>query len=245
MRPPEDALSPRAAAAAARAGRLQPLIYWFIFWFVSLAETLVFRVRYYGVDRIPRRGACLFVANHQSYLDPPVIGTVIRTRQFHPVARLGLFENPRFGWFIRTLNSIPIKEESGDMAAIREALSRLDDGHPVLLFPEGSRTPDGLMRPFKRGAWILFKRSQCPVVPVAIEGAFDAWPRRRKRPRFWARRLAVMIGEPVSHDELIAMGEQEGLRYLAARIDDMRAMLRRRINAANGGRPSRPRGAGR
>jgi 1-acyl-sn-glycerol-3-phosphate acyltransferase len=168
----------------------------------------------------------LIVANHQSYLDPPVIGCAIRNRHLDYIARAGLFENRVVGAFIAAMNSIPIREEGGDTAAIKEVLRRLGEGRAVLIFPEGTRSPDGAMRPFKRGVAVLVKRARCPVLPVAVEGAFDAWPRDRKQPRFWGQRLSAMIGEPIGYDELMRNGPDAALALLEREIDSMRLKLR-------------------
>jgi 1-acyl-sn-glycerol-3-phosphate acyltransferase len=199
-------------------------IYWLFWWFCLIVLTVFFRLRRFHMERIPRTGACLIVGNHQSHLDPPAIGVCNTTRPTHFIARMGLFKNRLFGWLIFALNSIPIREESGDLGAIKEVLARLEKGVPVLIFPEGSRSNDGRMHEFKRGIALLVKRAKCPVVPAAVEGAFDAYP-RGGRPRFWGKRVAVMIGKPIPHEELMKDGP-----------DAMRLELRARLRAATNGR---------
>jgi 1-acyl-sn-glycerol-3-phosphate acyltransferase len=135
-------------------------------------------------ERVPAEGALLMVANHQSFLDPPMIGAFVRQRQIVYIARLGLFKSKIFGWFIGALNAIPIREDGqSDTPAIKAALSVLARGHALAIFPEGRRTLDGALQPFKRGTALLFKRAKCPVQPVAVEGNFDAWPIGAPRPR--------------------------------------------------------------
>jgi 1-acyl-sn-glycerol-3-phosphate acyltransferase len=202
--------------------------------------TLFYRLRVFGRERVPRDGALLIVANHQSYLDPPVIGCAIRSRHLDYIARAGLFESRVVGGLITTFNSIPIKEEGGDAGAIKEVLRRLDEGRAVLIFPEGTRSPDGAMREFKRGVALLVKRSRCPVLPVAVEGAFDAWPRDRKRPRVFGQRVAVCIGEPIEHEALMAGGAEEGLRRLEREIDAMRLDLRKQLRRETEGQTPAP-----
>lgn len=198
-------------------------------WVVSLIYALFFRARAFGLENIVHRGPVLIVANHQSYLDPPLIGTAFRPRHVHFVARLSLFDFRLFGRVIGFLNSIPIREESGDAAAIREILKRLEDGRPVLIFPEGNRSADGAMRPFKRGAALVVKRSKCPVLPAAVEGCFDTWSRFRPFPRLWGCPIYVMFGRPIPHDELMKDGADAALRRLEREIDAMRLELRERI----------------
>lgn len=228
------------APAPGRKPALSSLVYWF-FWFVCLLVlTLVYRLRRFGMERMPRSGAVLVVANHQSHLDPPVVGMLATRRQMHFVARMGLFKFKPFGRLIAALNSVPIREEEGDIAAIREVLARLAQGHAVLIFPEGSRSPDGALHGFKGGAALLLKRSKCPVLPVAVEGAFDAFPRHRKFPRLLGQRVAVMAGDPIPHDELLKDGPGAGLERLRREIDAMRLELRSRLRAASNGRVPKP-----
>jgi 1-acyl-sn-glycerol-3-phosphate acyltransferase len=120
------------------------------------------------------------------------------------------------------LNAIPINEKEGDSVAIRKAIRELGAGRCVLIFPEGARSPDGKLQDFKRGAWLLISRAKCAVLPAAIEGTHEAWPRSRPAPRLWRRRAAVAFGEILEHERLIAMGPDEGLAFLSRRIDELR-----------------------
>lgn len=212
------------------------VLYWSVWWMLIPTLTLIYRLRRFHTERMPSEGAVLLAANHQSHLDPPTIATAVPGRAVHFLARSGLFRSRLFGWLIGSLNSVPIKEDSGDLGAIREIIARLETGVPVLVFPEGSRSPDGSVHEFKRGIALLLKRARCPVVPVAIEGAYDAFPRQRKWPRVWGCRLAVMIGEPIGPDELLKDGADAGLDRLRREIDTMRLELRSKLRAASGGR---------
>lgn len=195
-----------------------------------------FRVRVHHVERVPAEGALMIASNHQSYLDPPLVGAFITQRPCAFIARAGLFKFKPFGWFISAINAMPIKEESGDMAAIRTALEILAHGHAILIFPEGSRTHDGAMHEFKRGVSLLVKRANCPIVPVAVEGCFDAWPIRNRLPSVWSCPVEIMYGTPISREDLMENGAEEGLKRLAAIIETMRLELRASIRARTGGR---------
>jgi 1-acyl-sn-glycerol-3-phosphate acyltransferase len=150
-------------------------------------------------------------------------------RHINFIARGGLFGNPLFGSYIRALNAVPIKETGSDTAAIRTALEQLSKGRIVLLFPEGSRSPDGTLQEFKRGFWLLMSRAKCRVLPMGIDGAFDAWPRGRGLPRLWGSRIAVSIGAPLSHEALMAMGPDQGLPYLRQVVDALRLDARHEL----------------
>jgi 1-acyl-sn-glycerol-3-phosphate acyltransferase len=202
-------------------------IYAFARGVLVLLFTVLYRFRAYGSRRVPKSGAVLLVANHQSYLDPPAIGVGVSHRHLDYVARHGLFGGKVLGWLLKQFNSLPIREQGGDTGAIKEILRRIGDGRAVLIFPEGTRTFDGSMSEFKRGVAVLVKRSGCPVVPIAVEGCFDAWPRQKKWPNLFGKRIAVAFGRPIAHDELLRDGAEAALRALGAETQRLRMSLRR------------------
>ncbi len=224
----------------ARRPLLQRGFYWSIWALAMLALTLLFRMRRYHLDRIPSKGAVLLVANHQSHFDPPLVGLCVRGRQYRPLARESLFRNGVFGAIIRWLNAVPLRDNEGDLGAMRTVIDLLRQGEPVCIFPEGSRTPDGAMHEFKRGVTVAIKRADCVVVPMAVEGAFDAFPRHRKLPRLWGGRIAIMAGSPIEANELLRDGPDAALRRLEREIDAMRLSLRRRLRASSRGRYPAP-----
>ncbi len=199
---------------------------------------IFYRARARHPDRVPATGAVLIAANHQSYIDPPLVGGFVTQRQCNFIARAALFRFRPFGWLIRALNSVPIKEQS-DTAAIKEVIRLLQDGHAVVIFPEGGRCDDGAMHEFKRGVALLMKKARCPVVPAAVEGCFDAWSRHR-RPRLFGARVAVEYAHPIPHEELLRDGPDAALRRLEREIDAMRLRLRAELREQTGGRCPRP-----
>ncbi|MCC6660810.1 MAG: 1-acyl-sn-glycerol-3-phosphate acyltransferase [Phycisphaerales bacterium] len=201
---------------------------------LRLILLLFFRMRAYYPERVPVVGAALLVANHQSYMDPPIVGCPIYRRHLDFVARGGLFDNPAMGRLFSLLHSVPVKEDGGDTGAIKEVLRRLGAGRAVLIFPEGSRTTDGEVAEFKRGVAVLVKRSCCPVIPVAIEGAYQAWPRTRRLPRWFGHRVAVMYGRAIPHVDLMRDGPDAALKRLHDEVESMRAALRARPAAGAG-----------
>jgi 1-acyl-sn-glycerol-3-phosphate acyltransferase len=182
-----------------------------------VAGLLLFGLRGVDVSNVPARGPALLAANHQSYLDPPFIGCLIRSRNLDYIARIGLFWGP-LGWFIAALSAIPIRGSGADKGTIREVVSRLKMGRATLIFPEGSRTENGNMGEFQAGVLMLAKLSDAPVVPVAISGAFTAWPRTRKLPTPWKARVVVKFGTPIPAKELLADGNEAGLLRLRTEI---------------------------
>lgn len=199
---------------------------------------LLYRVLYRpivsGQHQVPTKGPVLLAANHQSYIDPPFVCLYI-SRHTSFVARAGLFKSKIMGLLISSLNALPIAESGGDAAAIKEVLRRLAKGHAVIIFPEGSRTKDGAMDEFKRGVALLVKKAKCPVVPIALEGCFDAFP-RGQHPRVFGQRIGLRYGKPIDADELMKDGADAGLRRLAKEVDDLRLALRAEMREKTGGK---------
>lgn len=198
----------------------------------------VFRYRAYHAGRVPRRGGLLLVCNHQSFLDPPLVGVCVPHRHLDFLARVGLFRSRLLGMVLRMLHSLPIRQDQPDSVAMKETLRRLEQGAAVLIFPEGSRSPDGAMHDFKRGVALLVQRSSCPVLPCAITGAYEAWPRGRL-PRLTGNRVGVIYGRPIAHDELMAHGPRAAVERLEREVAALLTELRR-LEAGRAGqrRPS-------
>jgi len=203
-------------------------------WVVRGVYRVLYRPIISGAENVPSTGPLLLAANHQSYIDPPFVCLYI-SRHASFVARAGLFKWKFFGWLIGSLNATPIKEEGGDGAAIKEILRRLGEGHAVIIFPEGSRTQDGSMDEFKRGVALLVRKAGCPVVPVGLEGCFDAFP-RGGWPRIWGKRIGLRYGNAIAPEELMGAGAGEGLARLAREVDALRLHLRREMREETRGR---------
>lgn len=182
-------------------------------------------VRWMHPERVPADGPLLVVANHQSYYDPPLIGGGITSRPLDYLARAGLFKNPLFGGFISAFNAFPIKEDTGDRAALNTVIDRLHAGGAVLLFPEGRRSRDGHVMPLKRGMALILRKARCPLLPVAIDGVFDVFPPGQSRPSLFKGPIGVHYGEPIMPDDLPRHAEPL-LTMLHDRIEAQRLELR-------------------
>ncbi|MCB9866503.1 MAG: 1-acyl-sn-glycerol-3-phosphate acyltransferase [Phycisphaerales bacterium] len=182
-----------------------------------------------GVENVPVRGPAILACNHQSYLDPVLVGAFAK-RTLHYMARDTLFHNRAFGRLIRNFNAFPVKRGTADVGAIKESLRRLRAGHALLMFPEGTRTTDGRVRPMQPGVIAIARRSGAAIVPVALEGVFEAWPRDRKLPR-WAP-MAVKFGAAIAPEELEKLEDAAAADLLTARIRALQNELR-----ARAGRP--------
>ena len=202
--------------------------WWTVCWVLMKA---IFRLRIVGSENVPESGPVLYVLNHQSHLDPVTAGMAVPRRHTNFIARSTLFNHKLFGAFIRGLNSVPIKQGSADMGAIRTAIEQMELGRVLIMFPEGSRTKDGAMHAFKRGAWLILSRAKPTILPGAIEGAFDAWPRSSSKPKLWGKRVMLKVGKPIAAETLLAMGPDKGLAHLQQTIETMRAELAEELRA--------------
>jgi 1-acyl-sn-glycerol-3-phosphate acyltransferase len=221
-----------------RRSPLQVLFWWVaVRWLCFFIFKLLYRLRSMNRARIPRRGAVIFVSNHQSHLDPILMG--VHCGPFAPLARTTLFEIPMWGRALYSLGGIPLDRDKGDLGAMRAAIDVLKTGGRIMIFPEGTRSRDGSIGDFLPGMLVLVRRAKATVVPVAIEGAHDAWPAGFGRPKFRGR-IAMTTGDPITADELLGAGREQGLEMLRRRIETMRLDLRAQIRARSRGRYPAP-----
>ncbi len=173
---------------------------------------VLYGLRIRGKELVPRSGSVLFISNHQSYLDPLCNGAAICDRQYTIIAKRGLFRGP-FGWIIKSLGAKPISERGGDGEALKISIEELQAGRCVCMYPEGSRSPDGSVQPFRRGLLLLIRKAKPKIVPMGIAGSYSVWPRSRKLPRFLGK-LRVTVGEPLDGALIAAMPPDEALAVL-------------------------------
>jgi 1-acyl-sn-glycerol-3-phosphate acyltransferase len=153
-----------------------------------------FRWRVYHPERVPTKGSVILAANHASFMDPPVVGSAA-LRGIHYLARESLFRWPGIGWLLRSVNAVPVDREGG-VSGLRVIMERLALGEAIVLFPEGTRTYDGNLRPAQAGIGLVVVKSGVPVVPVRLFGTFEAYSRKMRLPR--CRPIAIKFGRPIS-----------------------------------------------
>lgn len=190
---------------------------------VQLIGVLAFGVRHTGARNIPPEGGVLVVSNHQSALDPPLVG-MGSPRRLNYLARETLFRFGPLRWLIRSLDAIPVEREGIGLGGLKESLRRLRRGEMVLIFPEGTRTGDGEISPFRPGFTALAVRSGAAILPVAMEGAFAAWPRGSKFPR--PGRIHICYGRPIFPEQAEGLNQRELLAEVERRVRQCHAQLR-------------------
>lgn len=175
---------------------------------------------------MPETGPVLVLANHQSYYDPVLCGLASR-RYLTFLARETLFKNRYFKGLIESLDAIPIDLKGLGREGLELTRSRLEEGKCVLVFPEGERTHDGEMHPFKAGIALLLRRIQCPIVPIGLDGAFAAWSRFATRPSFspmflgpTPASIALSVGKPIHPAELAGMERDALVAYLHGKVKE-------------------------
>ncbi|MHC4561336.1 MAG: lysophospholipid acyltransferase family protein [Planctomycetota bacterium] len=207
---------------------VQPLKMWYVTAQALLQVIMcaIWRVRVFNRRYEPTDGGVLYVCNHQSFLDPPMVGFSLR-RPVHFMARDTLFRGGPFEWLIRSLNAFPVRRERGDVGAMKESLRRLKGGHPLVVFPEGTRTRDGHIGRFRPGAAMLAQRGADWIVPVLIDGAYECWPRAKKIPSLGS--IVVQYGRPIPKAVARAMTPQELANHVRQTLIEMQADVRRRV----------------
>jgi 1-acyl-sn-glycerol-3-phosphate acyltransferase len=197
--------------------------YWVCYNLIKLGGRLFFRLRIVHPERMINHGPVILASNHESYLDPPLVGSVADRAIFF-LARKSLLAGTFFGWLLPKLNVIPVDQEGGDRSALKALIRILKAGEGTLVFPEGERTQDGRLRPAMPGLGFVIAKTLAPVVPMRIFGAREAWPRGSSRVRF--RPITVVVGEPIyfTAADLQPPGKDVYLR-LSQRVMDAIAAL--------------------
>jgi 1-acyl-sn-glycerol-3-phosphate acyltransferase len=168
-------------------------IYWIGWMSFGAAFRSLFGMRVKGEQHLITEGPVLVASNHQSYLDPPLIGNLYKDEMVY-LARKTLFKG--FGrWLYSNWNAIPVDQDRPDMASLKTIIRKLKEGHRVLVFPEGSRTLDGNIGEAAPGIGLVAVKSGAPIQPVRISGARDALPRGSGRISF--ARITVSVGPPI------------------------------------------------
>jgi 1-acyl-sn-glycerol-3-phosphate acyltransferase len=197
------------------------------------AMTLGFSLRTEGRGNMPARGPVLVIANHQSYLDPLLVGLAVH-RHLCYLARKSLFKKPEFARLIRSFNAVPIDQEGVGKEGLKTILHQLRLDQAVLIFPEGERTETGMMNELRPGVHLLIRRSEVPLLPVGIAGAFDAWPRTRRYPLpaplflpAGKNTIAVSVGKPLDGRKYSDMPRDQALKELFDEIQKVQTRAER------------------
>ena len=184
-----------------------------------------FRGEVIGTEHIPSTGPFLIASNHASLLDPPIVGCQV-SRQMRFFARKTLWNTVGFGWWLNQVETIPVDRDSGDVAAIRRVLQALHENRAIVLFPEGTRSPDGQLQKPKAGVGLMACKTGVPVVPCRVYGSYEAFGKGVKIPRLGTP-VSVVFGPPIPASEYDVPGSgKERYQIASQRIMDRIAALR-------------------
>ncbi len=199
--------------------------YWTFHTAFRLTSVLVYRLRCFGQRNFPMTGGGLICANHQSHLDPVLIG-ICCSRRMNFLAKKSLFKFSPFGKIIYFLDAIPLEREGIGIAGIKETIRRTRRGELLMMFPEGARTYDGEMGQLLPGTASIAKRTRVPLIPVGIDGSFHAWPRTKNFPKLG--KVVVCVDKPIPYSEYGDLAEEQITEMLGERIQACLLEARRR-----------------
>lgn len=193
-------------------------MYWLGWMSFGAAYRTLFGLRLEGMENLITSGPVLIASNHQSFLDPPLIGNLYKDEMVF-FARKTLFKGPA-KWVYPQWNAIPVDQDRPDMSSMKTVIRKLKEGWRVLVFPEGQRTPDGEIGEAAPGVGLIAVKAGVPIQPIRISGADKALPRGSGKIRF--ERITVTVGKPIilSAEELKSYTGKEGYEALTNRIMD-------------------------
>lgn len=162
----------------------------------GLVHAMWFRGEVAGTENFPAEGPFLIASNHASHLDPPLVGGQI-AKQMRFFARKSLWDNKAIGWWLDQVETIAVERDSGDIGAIRRVLQALKEDRAVVLFPEGTRSPDGHLQKAKAGIGMMACKSGVPVVPCRVYDSFAAFRKGSVIPRLGTP-VTIVFGAPMT-----------------------------------------------
>lgn len=205
-----------------------PILYRLLWLFGHYASKLIWNLEVRGEELVPPGGGMIVAANHLSFFDPALLWLHL-PRKAHFLAKVELFGNRLSAALFRTLNAIPVDREGYDRRAIRESLEVLKSGGCLVMFPEGSRGPEGMIREAYLGVGLLAQKARVPIVPVYLENT-----KTYVRSIFTRHKMKVRFGEPIDSGWLSEIpGNKEGYRMIAGETMSRIRMLSENVGAAS------------
>lgn len=214
----------KAEGDSARRGLAARLLYDTLQVLCRTVGVTVFGFRCGFAEPLPKEGGLLVLSSHQSLLDPLILG-VACDRRLSSLARASLFRFGPFAALIRALDAVPIDREASSVAAMKTVIRKLRDGAALVIYPEGTRTRDGRLGEVKGGFALVARRAGVPIVPAAIVGAWECWPRTRPFPL--PGRIRVEFGAILEPAEIAAMDDHQLVAEVVERITALDARARR------------------
>ena len=168
----------------------------YYFWYTlsKIAAQFFFSFRVVHPERMLEEGPVILASNHQSYFDPPLVGICSR-RGVYYLARKTLLQIPLLGRLLPHINVILVDRDGNDMSALKAVIRTVKSGNGVVLFPEGTRSPDGKLQPGTAGIGLVIAKTRAPVQPMRIFGSFEAFPKGSGKISLTP--ISVVVGHPI------------------------------------------------
>ena len=170
--------------------------YGFFHYLAGVIHGMWFRGEVVGTENFPAEGSFLIAANHTSHLDPPLVGSQI-AKQMRFFARKSLWDNRLIGWWLSQVETIAVERDSGDVGAIKRVLQALKEDRAIVLFPEGTRSPNGKLQKPKAGVGLMACKTGVPVVPCRVFDSFEACGKGQLIPKFGTP-VSIVFGQPLA-----------------------------------------------
>ncbi|HHH75804.1 MAG TPA: 1-acyl-sn-glycerol-3-phosphate acyltransferase [Phycisphaerae bacterium] len=199
--------------------------YWTMRQAFRMTLPLLWKVRVYNRHFEPTSGGTVYICNHQSFLDPMLMGFALR-RPMNFMARDSLFKWGPLRKWITSVNAFPVKRGTADLGAIKEAMRRLKAGGQVVLFAEGTRTTDGRIANLLPGVAMLAQRAAKWTIPVVIDGAFEAYPRDSLLPNLG--KIIVQYAKPLSQAEAKSFEPHDLMDHARKKMIEIQSDIRKR-----------------
>ncbi len=198
-----------------------------------MAMRVLFRIEHRGMENIPSDGPLIVTPNHVTYFDPFWVGVrVYRALRF--MAWDKIFTIPVVASIFKWLGAFPVSLENPEFSSYKAALTILKNGEALMLFPEGGRSPDGSLQPFKEGAARLALKTGATVLPVAVHGGDKVWSPQMIFPR--PRKVCVEYLKPIPCPKMDSRGREEFEDAVASLLREIRATIALRLVEGSGGR---------
>lgn len=193
-------------------------MYWIVKIFVTPFIRIFVRVRVVGRENLPRRGAVILASNHRSFLDSIFIPLIVHRRVTF-VAKAEYFDDAKTAWFFKSCGQIPIRREGGTASerALASATEVLRAGNVFGIYPEGTRTRDGLLHRGHTGVARLALGCNVPIVPVGLIGTDDVQPIDSRLPKLF-RRVTISFGEPIDPMRYAGRDDRMALREITDEV---------------------------
>ncbi len=207
--PPATSIGRRLAGAVAGL--------WYLFWKMVLwaIAKVAFKLRIEGREHEPARGPFIVAANHASIIDPPLVGIALRHQAAY-MAKHELFDAPVLGPLLRSIGVFPVRRGEPDRRAIRKSLDVVQSGGILVMFPEGTRSPDGRLQKPEPGAAMIALRTGAAVLPAAVVNSHRILPKGARRPKF--QQVIVRLGPPLTVPRVVGRLDHETLEEWGTRI---------------------------